>query len=242
MRLFRSKTLAEPWALATRIALSAALALGALTLAPTPAVATTLLDQSVAQMSAHAERIVIGRVKGVRSWMDRTQGIRIFTEATIEVVETLKGERAPALVRLEQLGGTAGEGSERRTQTIAGSPKWKEGEVVLLFLEHTDTGRLVTSALSMGKYSLEPGVGGRVMARRDISELNRLGVKRAPERMFLGAPPSEDLLALADLRRLIAGKKLLVFPRVLGPISDAAVAPQEAGPRTGPAAQGEVLR
>lgn len=211
--------------LAARAALAAALALGGLALGACPVHATTLLDQSVAQLSDHAERIVIARVDGVRSWMEREGGIRIFTEANLSVVESLKGPAGERSFTLKQLGGTAGEGSERRTQTIPGMPTWRQGEVVLLFLEHTDTGRLVTSALSMGKYTLEPGTGGRVMARRDVSQLNRLGMRRTPDRVFLGANTSEDLLPLDDLRALIAGKRVLSFPRVLRPVAEPAVAP-----------------
>jgi hypothetical protein len=211
--------------LAARTALAAALALSGLALGACPAHATTLLDQSVAQLSNHAERIVIARVDGVRSWMEREGGIRIFTEANLTVVESLKGPAGERSFTLKQLGGTAGEGSDRRTQTIPGMPTWRQGEVVLLFLEHTDTGRLVTSALSMGKYTLEPGVGGRVMARRDVSQLNRLGMRRTPDRVFLGANASEDLLSLDDLRALIAGKRVLSFPRVLRPVAEPSVSP-----------------
>lgn len=228
--------------------LAVALALGCL--APSPARATTMLDQSVAQLTASAERVVIGQVKSVRSWLDRSApasgagagaGVRVMTEATVAISETLKGPPSEPIVTLRQLGGTAGEGTERRTQHIAGYPRWREGEVVLLFLQPTDTGRLTTAGLSLGKYTLEPGTGGRVMARRESGELNRLNLRRTPDRTFLGASPSEDLLPLDDLRRRIAGEPVRAFPTVLRPQTPQTAAPLPRVPQS-PTSPGEVVR
>lgn len=230
----------SPLALVARAVLAGALAVGCVGLASPGAQATTLFDQSVAQLTASAERIVIARVTGVRSFAEHAKGLQIFTEAQLSVVESLKGT-GPAQFALRQLGGTAGEGSQQHTQSVPGMPAWREGEVVVLFLEHTDTRRLVTSALSMGKYTLSPGEGGRVMARRDVGQLNRLGMRRAPDKFFLGAVRSEDSLSLDELRALIAGKRLLAFPKVVRPV-DPSVAPLPRVPASPGASGGEVAR
>ncbi|MCK6574567.1 hypothetical protein L6V77_26105 [Myxococcota bacterium] len=218
-----------PWA----VALALAAGLGA----PAPATATTVLDQSVSDLTASAERVVLARVNDVRSWMDRSAGVRISTAVSLEVLESLKGPTEPRLVELVQPGGTAGEGSQRKTQTIPGTPRWVEGETVLVFLEKTDTGRVVTSGLSMGKYTVAPGPDGELTARRDVSELHRLYSRRAPERVVLGAAPSEDALALSALRRLIKGERVLAFPKVLRPARTPAgrvpVTPGAVGPTGG---------
>jgi hypothetical protein len=198
-----------PWAVA--------LALAAGISGPVPASATTVLDQSVSDLTASAERVVVARVNDVRSWMDRSAGVRVSTAVSLEVLEALKGPLEPRLVELVQPGGTAGEGSQMKTQHIPGSPHWVEGETVVVFLEKTDTGRVVTSGLSMGKYTLSPGPDGELTARRDVSELHRLYARRAPDRVVLGAAPSEDALALSALRRLIKGERVLAFPKVLRP-------------------------
>ncbi len=190
-------------------------------LAPSTARSTTLVDQSIPQMAAHAQRVVIGHVTSVRTWLDRSHGLRVRTEATVAIDEALKGSAEPKEVVLHQLGGTAGEGKDRYTQTIPGSPVWKSGEAVVLFLEPTDTGRLVTSGLAMGKYVLEHDAQGHVMARRDSHDLTRVHRRRQPDRVFLGAAPSDERLPLSELRRLVAGGKLpLVFPKVIRPMGE----------------------
>jgi len=206
MPILRSST---PWG----VALALAVGLGA----PAPSSATTVLDQSVSDLTASADRVVVARVNDVRSWMDHSGGVRISTAVSLEVVEALKGPIEPRLVELVQPGGTAGEGSQRKTQSIPGSPRWAEGETVLVFLEKADTGRVVTSGLSMGKYTVSSGPDGELTARRDVSELHRLYPRRAPERVVLGAAPSEDALPLSALRRLIKGERVLAFPKVLRP-------------------------
>jgi hypothetical protein len=229
MRVLRSLA---PWAVALTLAVGAS--------APSPAGATTVLDQSVSDLTASAERVVIARVNDVRSWMDRARGVRISTAVSLEVVESLKGPAEPRLLELVQPGGTAGEGTERKTQHIPGSPAWREGETVVVFLEKTDTGRVVTSGLAMGKYTLTTASNGEVMARRDVSELHRLYTRRAPDRVLLGAAPSEDELPLSALRRLIKGERVVSFPKVLRPVGKAPVAEGPVAPAA--AGGGEVRR
>ncbi len=213
MRVLRSLA---PWAVALTLAVGAS--------APSPAEATTILDQSVSDLTASAERVVIARVNDVRSWLDHSKGVRVSTAVSLEVVETLKGSAEPRLFELVQPGGTAGEGSARKTQHVPGTPAWREGETVVVFLEKTDTGRVVTSGLALGKYTLTTLPGGEVGARRDVSGLHRVFTRRAPDRVLLEAAPSEDELPLEALRRLVKGERVVSVPKVLRPVRTAPVA------------------
>lgn len=221
--------------------LGAPVALGVVALAPSSARATTVRDQSIFQMSQRAERVVVGRVTDVKTWLDTSRGARVFTEATVVVDSAIKGDAEPKVLHLRQLGGTAGEGTQRRSQYIPGSPIWTKGESVVLFLEHTDTGRLVTSGLAMGKYALSPDVHGRIIARRDAHDMVRIHGRMRPERFFVGAPQSEDVLPLDDLKRLVRGESLpRVFPKVVRPVrdTDAQSAAENVPPALGAGQQG----
>lgn len=188
--------------------LSAALALSMLaTTLQTSAQATTMREQSLAQLGKSAERIVIGRVLKVQTRIVKAKGLSVQTDVEVEVERLVRGAALPERFTLNQLGGTAGEGKGRYTQTIVGYPEWREGERVVLFLERTDTGRLVTSGLAMGKYVLTTDADGVEMAQRSAQGLHRLGRKYPPQRTLLGAPSSDEHLPLSQLLELASGQR-----------------------------------
>ena len=185
--------------------LSAALALSMLaTTLQTSAQATTMREQSLAQLGKSAERIVIGRVLKVQTRIVKAKGLSVQTDVEVEVERLVRGAALPERFTLNQLGGTAGEGKGRYTQTIV---EWREGERVVLFLERTDTGRLVTSGLAMGKYVLTTDADGVEMAQRSAQGLHRLGRKYPPQRTLLGAPSSDEHLPLSQLLELASGQR-----------------------------------
>jgi hypothetical protein len=203
-----------------RVALAVALT-ASVTVAAFPADvgATSVVEQRVPAMAASSERVVVARVLDVR--VDRVvdpkaKGAQVVTKTTLEVLRALKGPAEPSRVELRELGGTAGEGSARLTQTIHGMPKWRAGEEVVVFLERTDTGRLVVAGLSRGKYTLERRIDGTVVVERARDDLYVVGRHRKPDRYFAGAPESDDRMTLSQLEDLIAGRRPGVeHPRVL---------------------------
>ena len=220
----------KEWTLSCRRLMGLALVAGAVTLASFGAHATSLVEARVPAMAARSERVVLARVLGVRSERVETtraqgvvvKGARVVTTTELEVVRTLKGSASPSTVTLTELGGTAGEGTQRITQTIHGMPTWRVGEEVVVFLERTDTGRLVVSSLSRGKYTVERRADGQVIASRAADDLFVIGRHRKPDRYFLGAPESDERMTLSQLEDLVAGRaprplspKVLRGPRVL---------------------------
>lgn len=218
------------WTLSCRALVGAALVAGAVTLAGAGAHATSLLEARVPEMAARSERVVLARVVSVRSdKVDTTRergvvvkGARVVTTTELQVIRTLKGAETPTVVTLAELGGTAGEGTQRITQTIHGMPSWRAGEEVVVFLERTDTGRLVVSSLSRGKYTVERRADGQVIVTRAADDLFVVGRHRKPDRYFLGAPASDERMTLSQLEDLVAGRtprpappKVLRGPRVL---------------------------
>ena len=203
-----------------RAALVAALTASAAVLAvPAPVGATSIVEQRVPAMAASSERIVHARVLDVRVERvvdPKAKGAQVVTTTALEVLRALKGPAEPSRIELRELGGTAGEGSARITQTIHGMPKWRAGEEVVVFLERTDTGRLVVAGLSRGKYTVERRVDGTVVVERAHDDLHVVGRHRTPDRYFAGAPESDDRMTLSQLEDLVAGRRPGVErPRVL---------------------------
>ncbi len=220
----------KEWTLSWRRLMGAALVVGAVTLTSVGAHATSLLEMRVPEMAARSERVVLARVVSVRSdRVDTTRehgavvkGARVLTTTVLEVVRTLKGAASPTTVTLAELGGSAGEGERRITQTIHGMPVWRVGEEAVVFLERADTGRLVVSSLSRGKYTVDRRADGQVIVSRAADDLFVVGRHRKPDRFFLGAPESDERMTLSQLEDLVAGRaprpvapQVLRGPRVL---------------------------
>lgn len=138
---------------------------------------TTRLDQG--SLVASSRVIVTGRVVDMESRWDSIHQT-IFTYITIDISEVLKGDvRSHSLV-IRQQGGRVG---DREVWTI-GSPVFRIGEEVLLYLNPSADGVLRTAHLGLGKVSLS-----------DSEELAR----RAQ-----GARPAQYI---ASVKRLLSGHK-----------------------------------
>ena len=111
--------------------------------------ATTLERMSVGEMTRRAHLVVRAQcVANATAW----DAGEIWTFTTFEVEETWKGEPA-GRIRVRLLGGRAGE----VTSTVAGVPRFRQGEEVVMFLERT--GR--------GDYSVVSWMQGTFRIRRD---------------------------------------------------------------------------
>jgi hypothetical protein len=170
-----------------------------------PAGATTVPDLSVSEMATRSELIFTGRVVDQSSHLDRQvidgrTSVRVLTDTTFAVEQVLKGEKVRTFT-LTQIGGTAGEGTERRTQVIWGQATFTVGESVVLFLEHADTGRWVVTGLAQGKYTLH----GDLAVRGNWSA-EREKVRAARVRTLIGVS-TPDRLPLNQLEALIRGER-----------------------------------
>ena len=117
-----------------------------------------------------ARAIITGKVLSVGSRLDEQD--RIFTYITVRVQEVLKGQINHRRIVLKQAGGQVGE----RGQTIFGSPEFKTGEQVLLYLGTWPDGSLRVHQLMIGKFSItvDPQTGNKY-AIRDLGSANNNG-------------------------------------------------------------------
>ena len=142
-------------------ALVVALAIG---LCAQDANATVVEGLTLEQMAARSPVIVRATVGSQESrWDEGHRRIQTFTE--LLVTEVLKGDVPKSLI-VRAPGGVVGNlGAD-----VAGAPRFKSGDDVVLFLEHPgdDPHGFVVTGLSAGKITLEKTALGEVRARRDL--------------------------------------------------------------------------
>src|SRR5438270_2657247 len=92
----------------------------------------------------------------------------IETVTELRVEEAIKGPVAAGeTIRVIELGGMVG----GIGYVVAGSPKYAEGQRVLLFLETNDRGEWVSKNMAIGKFDHAEDVRGRRLLVRDSSEI-----------------------------------------------------------------------
>jgi len=131
---------------------SVLLLLAAVSLAAFASMATTLARMSVAQMSLAAPLIVRARCLGNAT---RWNAGEIWTFTSFAVEEVWKGS-APAQIDVRLLGGTAG----NLTSTVAGIPRFRQGETVVLFLEPTSRGDFSVLSWEQGTFRVRQNARG----------------------------------------------------------------------------------
>ena len=140
-------------------ALLAAVALVATLVAALPAAATVVVPVAEADLVAQSSAVVLGRVTAIESHADRG---RIYTNVTLSIDETLKGDSVPSLtVRL--LGGQVGD----YAAWIEGSPEFRRGERVLVFVTAHRDGTARVAHFYQGKFSIVRDASGEDMAVRE---------------------------------------------------------------------------
>lgn len=199
-----------------RFALWGALALLLTTAAP----AATVLRLEAGAMAERSSLIFIGTVAGQRSVM-RTTPRQVVTLTRFAVDEVLKGSldgkaggqpEGAQTFTLSQLGGTV----DGYTTHVPGYARFAVGERVMLFLERADTGRLVVTGLSQGKYTLTTDAkSGVVIAQRGLDGLHQVGNR--PDKVFANVPANADRMTLGQLLNLVVDRQPPSFapPKVL---------------------------
>ncbi|HEX4622402.1 MAG TPA: hypothetical protein VH208_12635, partial [Myxococcaceae bacterium] len=150
-----------------RIAGKGAIALAFLL--PWGALGSAVLEQSFEQMTASSPLVVRGTVGASEAHWDPAHH-RIFTYTEIRADEEIKGHASPVLL-IRSPGGEA----EGIGQRVEGSPVFRPGESVVLFLERApdEPGVMQVAALAAGKVSLVRSKLGELRATRDLRGLMR---------------------------------------------------------------------
>jgi hypothetical protein len=162
--------------------------------AATPAFATTIVAQTVEEMTAAASLVVLGSVVETRS--DLVDG-SIITLTTIETVSTW-GPNAPAAsVVVITPGGRVGDIATR----VAGAETWAVGERVLVFLQDAGGGQYRSMALAFSKFTVRAGESGDVALREADGEMFLLGPDGNPTQV--NAPDYPAVMPLPVLLQLI---------------------------------------
>jgi hypothetical protein len=143
-----------------------------------------------------ARVIVIGRVASITSHWDPAG--QILTDVKIMLDEILKGTVTAPELTIRQLGGRVGDVESR----VEGSPAFRVGERVLLFLTTRRDGTLRVAHLYLGKFSLLTDLhSGETLARRQTPE----GVIVTSPPGSGTPPPTDELHRLRDLTDRIRG-------------------------------------
>ena len=138
-------------------ALAALMTLALAPLATAPARATTLLRLDLESIVDLSEQVVVGRVEALRP---RIEGGRVFTHVDIAVDRRLKGTSTSEQVTVRQIGGS----TEELVTYVPGSPIFRPGEHVLVFLERPrPDGPLVVAGMVQGKLTLALGPDNKTL-------------------------------------------------------------------------------
>jgi len=175
------------------------LLLGAILLA-TPGRAATVLHLDLPAAVAQATQVVHGTVEDATAhWSE--DGLRIYTDVTLAVRQTLKGV-ATQTVRVRTLGGIV----DGVGQMFPGAPHLAVGEEVVLLLQDPAPGqpqaphRIV--GLAQGVYRVGRA-DGQAVAFQELEGLHRIGV--GADKAPAGSPRPLDAL-LAEITAL-AGRR-----------------------------------
>lgn len=162
----------------------------------TVAHATIVRSMSVEQMANEADVVVHGRVTAQSSAWNETKS-RIYTVTDVEVIEPIKGERAPkSVVQVRQIGGTV----DGISQTIVGNAKLTVGEEVVLFLDADEKLPFhYVIGMAQGKYAVDRA-SGEPQVVRSLSGLALADVKGDVAQLKPHAEPTAVGVKLEDFK------------------------------------------
>lgn len=152
--------------------------------------ATTFVLMNEQELAAQSVAVVVARVSHIES-AARDDDSAIHTYVFLDTETVLAGHLPPAQpLVLKEPGGTVG----GRTQWVFGAPEFWVGERALLFLSRNSDGTLQTTALAMGKYSIDDSE--EPQAQRSFGP-GALVLAPLDGRLVPAAPKRERLAALA---------------------------------------------
>ena len=181
------------------------------------AYATTFVLMDERELAAASTAVVSGWVTGVESHPDeRTGGVNTYV--TIEPTAVITGPLPEGEIVLRERGGQV----QGRNEKIFGAPEYAIGEEVVTFLSQDTDGSLHTTAMAMGKYTVQASRRGAAMVSRNLgSEVmvldratGRLHQQAAPDVVDLGQ--FEEHVRIAATRSRRPGNRLRLTPPELG--------------------------
>lgn len=176
--------------------LAVAVALAAASVAP--AHATTVASLSLEQMVDASDLVIRGSVESV--WVEQDVKGRLWTRASVRVLESLKGHAdADDYVTVEAAGGTLGD----LQMIVAGSARYSVGEEALLFLTDKPKRELYgTVSMGLGKFTVRPDPrnGEPIVVQFLLSQ------DKPYDARFIPFPPAEQRVSLDAMEARIVAR------------------------------------
>lgn len=138
-------------------------------LAPEQARGTVLVEIPLDDMTFDAEAVVLGEVTGVdvQMVMREDGSLEPWTKTTLRVERWLKAGEGQTVTLFERGGAWPGGGMR-----IAGTPEYRVGERVVVFLWRDPLGRLRTYGMAQGRFVVRAGAPGvPTTVERDLDDV-----------------------------------------------------------------------
>lgn len=154
----------------TRVAVLLGLALAATAAPLGTASALTVVALDLDALVAGSDLVLHGDVTATQVLDRRAQGKGIWTEIRLQVREVWKGDAklAGSVFVWQAMGGTTKDGL---TMAIPGMPQFVAGERVVVALERTSQGWVVTGG-PQGKFQVTQEKNGQWLVRRPVSDVH----------------------------------------------------------------------
>lgn len=175
-----------------------------------PSHASTFILMSESDLATRSIAAVTGNVTAIEAAADPATG-GVNTYVHIAPADVVFGSLPGGPLVLREPGGRLRD----RSEWIYGSPEYRIGEEVLVFLSQNSDGTLRTTSMSMGKFTIESDDRGTLNALRDLGEGAALWDMEQGELITDPAPESYDFKDLVDtVRRARSVQEFTRHPRV----------------------------
>jgi hypothetical protein len=135
-----------------------------------PAQAMTVLQVDLDTLVAASALVLYGDVVATTVVDRRKEGRSVWTEVSVQVREVWKGDKKLAGQRFSwrTLGGTTADGL---TLAVPGMPQFRAGEQIVVALEKTAEGYVVTGG-PQGKFAVSKEQSGQLLVRRPVTDVH----------------------------------------------------------------------
>jgi len=154
-----------------------------------PAAGAATLPLTLEQLTDASDYVVRGTVSQL--WVERDARGNLWTRVELEVADVVKGPADLDALRLDVMGGFLG----NEVAISLDSPRFDEGEDVLVFAERLESGLLVPTALERGKFTvrIDPASGREMLVQFNPAP------ERPYDHRFIPDPPVAERAMLADV-------------------------------------------
>ncbi len=152
------------------------------------------IPMPVDDLARSSAAVVIGTVTDLTAV--RSPNGEIFTLVRVAVEEVVQGALAEPVITLKEDGGEVG----NQREVVFGTPSFRLGEHVLLFLTVRADGSLRTNHLALGKFRIEVGTTGMPRARQRLGPGATIVVPGRTTMTTLEAPLDDLVWAVRQTR------------------------------------------